>query len=472
MGEQASGKSTVAKSVYFFSTIKDDICDALLKNQSLKSEELKKVLRNKLKRLFGTILENKDGMQLECFYSDDIFIKINIPQKDYLQEKIINYINDIDDTKIITIINYYENLKNILQNIDTSVLPNNIHKYNNIDKNNLIESIKSINENIDFWNKVNKSQNKQELITSAIDKLYSPEVEITFCTQIEDKLTQNGFTGDKDTLQKQLDEFFQDEYKTVFIPAGRCLEAQMSRQLSYIYASMGDELKNGLDYTTQKFIEMVFLCRIALKNGIEGFSTLSSLWIEKIEKLIKGRYVCTSDDEERLYLPDEPLQGGKYILFHLASSGQQEVAWLLNIIAYYLDAYNRTGGKTMFIIEEPETHLYPTAQKELMEIIAFIANQLQSFFITTHSPYVLGSLNNLLYAANQPKRLKKKIAEIIPEKYQLKKIDAFYLKNGGMEPAIDNDMKPLIENGLIDDVSHELNDEIDRMIDLKYRKEQ
>ena len=235
---------------------------------------------------------------------------------------------------------------------------------------------------------------------------------------------------------------------------------------------MGDELKNGLDYTTQKFIEMVFLCRIALKNGIEGFSTLSSLWIEKIEKLIKGRYVCTSDDEERLYLPDEPLQGGKYILFHLASSGQQEVAWLLNIIAYYLDAYNRTGGKTMFIIEEPETHLYPTAQKELMEIIAFIANQLQSFFITTHSPYVLGSLNNLLYAANQPKRLKKKIAEIIPEKYQLKKIDAFYLKNGGMEPAIDNDMKPLIENGLIDDVSHELNDEIDRMIDLKYRKEQ
>ena len=77
----------------------------------------------------------------------------------------------------------------------------------------------------------------------------------------------------------------------------------------------------------------------------------------------------------------------------------------------------------------------------------------------------------MLYAANQPKKLKKKIAEIIPEKYQLKKIDAFYLKDGGMEAAIDNDMKPLIENGLIDNVSHELNDNFDRMIDLKYKKE-
>ncbi|MCR4572591.1 MAG: ATP-binding protein, partial [Lentisphaeria bacterium] len=119
-----------------------------------------------------------------------------------------------------------------------------------------------------------------------------------------------------------------------------------------------------------------------------------------------------------------------------------------------------------------ETHLYPAAQKKLMELLAFVANHSQGMFITTHSPYVLGSLNNLLYAGNRPAKFKKKIAEIIPEEYQLKHIDAFYLKDGGIESAIDNDMKPLIENGLIDDVSHELNDEIDRMIDLKYRKEQ
>ena len=244
-----------------------------------------------------------------------------------------------------------------------------------------------------------------------------------------------------------------------------------------MYASMGDDLRNGLDYATQKFLEMMFLCRISLTGGIEGLESLSSSpslikWTNDIADLLKGRYVCTHDGEERLYLPGEPLDGGKYILLYLASGGQQELVWIMNISAYCLDVYNRRNDKTMFIVEEPETHLYPAAQKKLMELLAFVANRSQGMFITTHSPYILGSLNNLLYAANQPKKLKKKVAKIIPEEYQLKKIDAFYLKNGGMEAAIDNDMKPLIENGLIDDASHELNDEIDRMIDLKYRKEQ
>ena len=126
----------------------------------------------------------------------------------------------------------------------------------------------------------------------------------------------------------------------------------------------------------------------------------------------------------------------------------------------------------MFLIEEPETHLYPAAQKKLMELLAFVANHSQGMFITTHSPYVLGSLNNLLYAGSRPAKFKKKIAEIIPKAYQLKHIDAFYLKDGGIEAAIDDETKPLIQNGLIDDASHELNDEFDGMINIQFKSEE
>lgn len=479
MGEQASGKSTIAKCVFFFSTVKDDICDALLKKQSLNPEELKDILKNKFKRLFGVNITNYQDMKLKCVYSKGTSIELmfnSIKLTDY-NEIYISYLNN----KLIDIANDIERLMILYPFLDKSKNKQKHNKFNKYYLNNTNnnestgeEKLSKLKEQKKQIEKTIEKINHTEKIINDIEKVIydkTNEIKIIF-KEIEELLNQKDLKKDKVELQKQLDVFFHDEYSTVFIPAGRCLVSQLSQQLSYLYSSMGDELKYSLDYTTQKFIETVFFCRMALQNGIEGLQSLSSSqWKEDIAKLLKGRYVCTAEGEERLYLSDEPQDNGKYVLFHLASSGQQELAWLLNIVAYYLDAYNRTGSKTMFIIEEPETHLYPTAQKELMDILAFVANQSQSFFITTHSPYVLGSLNNLLYAGSRPARLKKKIANIIPQEYQLKHIDAFYLKDGKMKVAIDQDMEPLVQNGLIDDASHELNNEFDRMIDLQYLKE-
>ena len=383
MGEQASGKSTIAKCVFFFCTVKDDIREGILRKHRMEPQELVEFLRKKIWGLFGKMLRLKPDLKLSCQYAKGIEIQVSLE---------------------------------------------------------------------DIWPKIALSQ------------------------KLVDKLEQKGFTGDKAMLQQQLNEFFQDDYNTVFIPASRNIAPQLSLPINYIYASMGEDLRNGLDYATQKFLEMMFLCRISLTGGIEGLESLSSSpsliqWTNDIADLLKGRYVCTHDGEERLYLPGEPLDGGKYILLYLASSGQQELVWLMNISAYCLDIYNRRNDKTMFIIEEPETHLYPAAQKKLMELLAFVANHSQGMFITTHSPYVLGSLNNLLYAANQPSKLKKKVAKIIPEEYQLKRIDAFYLKDGMMEFCLDTNGEPLIQNDVIDSISYEINDNIDRIIDLRHSGE-
>ena len=60
-------------------------------------------------------------------------------------------------------------------------------------------------------------------------------------------------------------------------------------------------------------------------------------------------------------------------------------------------------GKTNNIfIEEPEAHLFPNEQKLLIELLVDVYNNLNKnklkwrFFITTHSPYILNALNNML----------------------------------------------------------------------------
>ncbi len=53
------------------------------------------------------------------------------------------------------------------------------------------------------------------------------------------------------------------------------------------------------------------------------------------------------------------------------------------------------------VIEEPEAHLFPTAQKEMLELIILMINATSSqVVITTHSPYMLSSANLLMYSSH------------------------------------------------------------------------
>jgi hypothetical protein len=80
-----------------------------------------------------------------------------------------------------------------------------------------------------------------------------------------------------------------------------------------------------------------------------------------------------------------------------ASSGQKELAPLLLALQELL-LYD---FNSLIVIEEPETHLFPESQRDVVEIIATVYNLLKhksGFFITTHSPYILTSFNNLIQA--------------------------------------------------------------------------
>ena len=77
---------------------------------------------------------------------------------------------------------------------------------------------------------------------------------------------------------------------------------------------------------------------------------------------MNGSYRYT-ENEERLYLSD-----GKYVKINLASSGQQEVVWLFNLLFYYLIEQR----KVFLILEEPESHLYPASQQTISHVLALM----------------------------------------------------------------------------------------------------
>ena len=79
-----------------------------------------------------------------------------------------------------------------------------------------------------------------------------------------------------------------------------------------------------------------------------------------------------------------------------AASGYQSTIPIVLLLEYYTQIRKK---KKTFIIEEPELNLFPTTQQSLMQYLVSNLNKTENqILITTHSPYVLAALNNMLSA--------------------------------------------------------------------------
>lgn len=181
--------------------------------------------------------------------------------------------------------------------------------------------------------------------------------------------------------------------------------------------------------------------------------------LDLIKKILRGTYRY-SNGEEQIVLDD-----GKYVKINFSSSGQQECVWILNLLFYYL----LQQKQILFIIEEPESHLFPESQKYITELIALVNNCRHSVVLTTHSPYVLGTLNNLLYAGTIPFNDSKKVSEIIPESFLLdyNHFNAWFVKDGRIENCMDSEIH-MIQNERIDEISKVINEDFDKLLELQY----
>lgn len=155
------------------------------------------------------------------------------------------------------------------------------------------------------------------------------------------------------------------------------------------------------------------------------------------------------------------------ILFlYQASSGFQVSIPLV----VFLEHYNGLKmGVNKFLIEEPELNLFPTAQYHLIKFFAEKLNQSKnSISLTTHSPYILTSLNNLMYAYNVGQKNKEEVSKIIEEKYWVNPNDVsayMLLSNGTAESIIDSE--GLIRASKIDGISGILNKEFNDIMNIE-----
>lgn len=274
-------------------------------------------------------------------------------------------------------------------------------------------------------------------------------------------------------FRTELYDVFQDRYSVVYIPAGRSVITLLSQQVSYIYAMMDGVQKRSLDSCTKDYLERLLRLKPEFSDGLQGLvghipgkagipSEFVKQALELIRKILRGTYRYSNGEEQIL------LDNGKNVKINFSSSGQQESVWILNLLFYYL----LQGEQILFIIEEPESHLFPESQKYITELIALVSNCKHSVVLTTHSPYVLGTLNNLLYAKTLSKDSRIEAEKIIPASVWLdvQKFDSWFIKDGKAENCMDTEIH-MIQNEKIDEISKVINEEFEALLNLQVTDE-
>lgn len=161
----------------------------------------------------------------------------------------------------------------------------------------------------------------------------------------------------------------------------------------------------------------------------------------------------------------------KLISLSASSSGLQSAIPMLMVIDYAL----KTNSFDSFVIEEPEQNLFPKNQFEMLGFVTsrlWHPSQRRQFIITTHSPYLLSSLNMLMlaYKLQHIEEVREEAEKIIAPGYTVNPDDvAVY----SLDPESDEYCKSLIseKTGLVsvnelDSVSEVIGNDFDKLYRL------
>lgn len=404
IGPQASGKSTISKSIYFFRSLKDDLLRHVL--DSIEEQDFEKTLgtygrhiRRKFLEFWGPT-KNLQAMLLQYDYGNGASITVNLRGQ---------YVNPIFNQK------FKDHFFQIIQ------------------------------EAKDFSGRTGR-QNLKFLSSSEILAVES-ERRVFF-----------------ERLEILAGTLFNDKRDHIFIPAGRSLLATLSDQLQNIRP-------DKLDYLTRSFIERINNSKPLFSKGFdELISDKKQLTRDKIdfeslglarqiiEDILMARYQFDTEGEKLFF------EVNRFTKLNYASSGQQESIWILLLI-FLLILDNQ---QVFIVLEEPEAHLYPKTQKKIVELMSLLAGlQQNQIVITTHSPYILSSFNNLIYAHTLGQVNTEAVNKLVNQRIWTdpSRVGAFALSDGKLINIIDEDVQ-LIQAEAIDSASDEINDTYHALFEL------
>lgn len=412
-GPQSNGKSTVAKAIYFFRTVKQDILNLIQQGgpvivsgnpKATWSYTIQQRLRSKFLELFGTSWIMPQDMSMQFEYSDLVSLRV------YLRESF----DDADKNFIC--FDFCAKLEDYFNDLDSC-------------------------------NFVNATIGQLQAAEKKLNKLFGDELETVFIPAGRNLIT---------LLTSQLNYIFTS------------LEGSQLRSLDYItkrYTELILKLKPLFSDGYQGMIDLLEN-EPELMKKYNSNKTAIKMLMEKSNSVLRGwyRYV---DGEERLYIDSS---NNKYVKINFSSSGQQEIVWVFNLLFYYL----LEDKKVFLIIEEPESHLFPDSQQSIGELLALFFNKGNQVLVTTHSPYILGTFNYLLLASQANPNNSTKLRNLVDKKLWLSPAvtSSYFIANGKMESAINrDDQLQLISNELIDGASESINSITDKIFDIEYNVE-
>lgn len=209
------------------------------------------------------------------------------------------------------------------------------------------------------------------------------------------------------------------------------------------------------------------------KISIQKYITDFGILFQNARKVIKEQTINFLDGVTYYYddgIDKVKLRNGRVIKLSESSNGIQSTLPLILGIRFLSEKVSKKNEKEISIaIEEPELSLFPSTQFELLK---FILETITPFnyhlTITTHSPYTLTTINNLIYAY-QVGQEHKNVNQIVPNKLWLNPDDvgAWFVENGTIRSIIDEENMQ-IKAEEIDKISEILNQEYDKIMDIKF----
>lgn len=208
-----------------------------------------------------------------------------------------------------------------------------------------------------------------------------------------------------------------------------------------------EQNKDSIQYDNLKKQLRLHIQALALKD----ITTLDKVYLEKQIEIDNTNYKFKLKDWE----------------FELNTKQRQHT------LEFILNNVENVQQSNIFL-EEPEVNLFPITQRELLQfLIKTIYHNEEgrehSLFLTTHSPYILTTLNNLIYASECGVNNKSKTEKVITSNYwvNFNDVGVWFVKNGNIECILDSDEKQIDANK-IDEVSQLLNEEFDNLLNIQY----
>lgn len=415
IGPQASGKSTVSKSVYFCRKIRDYFMQYLVKI-----------------------------MNSSYWYSEELYVEF----LKYIRRLFMGYFGTTKHMDSFRILYYYDRRggRSVSIGLDTDRFAK--FSFSPAMRTDICDLIKEVVKIAEISRK-----------TASLTEAYQ---------------SQAGFM---ERIRLSVNRIFCDDDMLVYIPAGRNLLAVLPDVFGGRGHAIKDDMSDDeqidisqIDFVTQEFIRYIRSTKNEFGSKLED---ITQNYVKTVKGQIRNHDVETAcglirevlradyvndQDGEKLYYDDR-----HWVKLMFGSSGQQEIVWALNIIFLAI----LKNEKTFLVFEEPESHLFPDSQETIVELVALMINSCKSqVMLTTHSPYILTAANLLLYSGKEEKNTTAEM-QIVKREFRLQngRVGAHFLsKDAGKLENIIGDQEGLIDAFAIDGISESINERMEKIL--------